>query len=258
MFENLTQTIEPVNTQSSQNQRDARELHRREMAENAIEQLTGQAKETAIRLETDRRARYDSGLETSAPEPDASSTPSRSLPTPNIKIPGSTTLHSITDLLGSVGSRANEKITQLSSPLSGYIYDARNMNASHTDNTEDADRWSRAATPSTNASSSPSATGMDLNDISTPQTGRYSCTHPECTAPPYQTQYLLNSHMNVHSTHRPHFCPVKGCPRAEGGKGFKRKVEMIRHGLVHNSPGYTCPFCPDRERKYERPDLLQR
>ncbi|KAH6980498.1 hypothetical protein EDB80DRAFT_783577 [Ilyonectria destructans] len=34
------------------------------------------------------------------------------------------------------------------------------------------------------------------------------------------------------------------CPRAEGGKGFKRKNEMIRHGLVHNSPGYVCPFCP--------------
>ena len=33
---------------------------------------------------------------------------------------------------------------------------------------------------------------------------------------------------------------------------------MIRHGLVHASPGYVCPFCPDREHKYPRPDNLQR
>ncbi|KAG7290653.1 hypothetical protein NEMBOFW57_000656 [Staphylotrichum longicolle] len=31
---------------------------------------------------------------------------------------------------------------------------------------------------------------------------------------------------------------VPGCARGEGGKGFKRKNEMIRHGLVHESPGY--------------------
>jgi hypothetical protein len=67
-----------------------------------------------------------------------------------------------------------------------------------------------------------------------------------------------SSHANVHSQTRPHFCSVSGCPRAEGGKGFKRKNEMIRHGLVHASPGYVCPFCPDREHKYPRPDNLQR
>jgi hypothetical protein len=33
---------------------------------------------------------------------------------------------------------------------------------------------------------------------------------------------------------------------------------MIRHGLVHESPGYVCPFCPDREHRYPRPDNLQR
>ena len=69
---------------------------------------------------------------------------------------------------------------------------------------------------------------------------------------------LLSSHANVHSSARPHYCPVKGCSRGEGGKGFKRKNEMIRHGLVHDSPGYVCPFCPDREHKYPRPDNLQR
>ncbi|KAL5052052.1 hypothetical protein BDW71DRAFT_202186 [Aspergillus fruticulosus] len=89
-------------------------------------------------------------------------------------------------------------------------------------------------------------------------TGTFRCSHPGCTAPPFQTQYLLNSHANVHSQDRPHFCPIEGCSRGPGGKGFKRKNEMIRHGLVHNSPGYVCPFCPDQQHKYPRPDNLQR
>ena len=55
-----------------------------------------------------------------------------------------------------------------------------------------------------------------------------------------------------------HSCSLAVRPRSEGGKGFKRKNEMIRHGLVHDSPGYVCPFCPDREHKYPRPDNLQR
>ncbi|KAH7078804.1 hypothetical protein BKA63DRAFT_531599 [Paraphoma chrysanthemicola] len=88
--------------------------------------------------------------------------------------------------------------------------------------------------------------------------GTFRCEYAGCNAPPFQTQYLLNSHTNVHSQNRPHYCPVSGCPRSEGGKGFKRKNEMIRHGLVHQSPGYVCPFCPDREHKYPRPDNLQR
>ncbi|KAI1875457.1 hypothetical protein JX265_004515 [Neoarthrinium moseri] len=94
--------------------------------------------------------------------------------------------------------------------------------------------------------------------VTNPQTGSFCCTFPNCTAPPFQTQYLLNSHANVHSSSRPYFCPVPGCPRSEGGKGFKRKNEMIRHGLVHDSPGYVCPFCADREHKYPRADNLQR
>lgn len=107
--------------------------------------------------------------------------------------------------------------------------------------------------------------------------GGFKCEYEGCKAPAFQTQYLLkyihiliylfpvlavadftSSHANVHSSARPHYCPVKGCARAEGGKGFKRKNEMIRHGLVHDSPGYVCPFCPDREHKYPRPDNLQR
>ncbi|KAF5019765.1 hypothetical protein F66182_8202 [Fusarium sp. NRRL 66182] len=118
------------------------------------------------------------------------------------------------------------------------------------------------STPATSASiNSTSITDrMSIDGITHPQpvSGSYTCTYSGCTAAPFQTQYLLNSHMNVHSSIRPHYCPVKGCPRSEGGKGFKRKNEMIRHGLVHDSPGYVCPFCPDREHKYPRPDNLQR
>ncbi|EEQ33136.1 C2H2 type zinc finger domain-containing protein [Microsporum canis CBS 113480] len=88
--------------------------------------------------------------------------------------------------------------------------------------------------------------------------GMFKCNYPGCVALPFQTQYLLNSHANVHSQFRPYYCPVQGCPRSEGGKGFKRKNEMIRHGLVHDSPGYVCPFCPDQRHKYPRPDNLQR
>ncbi|KAK6072069.1 C2H2 type zinc finger protein [Seiridium cupressi] len=99
---------------------------------------------------------------------------------------------------------------------------------------------------------------MSIDHVTNSQIGQFICKFPNCNAAPFQTQYLLNSHANVHSSARPHYCPVKGCPRAEGGKGFKRKNEMIRHGLVHESPGYVCPFCPDREHKYPRPDNLQR
>ncbi|KAH0833738.1 hypothetical protein AYO21_04480 [Fonsecaea monophora] len=58
--------------------------------------------------------------------------------------------------------------------------------------------------------------------------GPFKCTYEGCNAAPFQTQYLLNSHMNVHSDTRTHFCPVKDCPRGHGGLGFKRKNEMIR------------------------------
>ncbi|CAP68610.1 uncharacterized protein PODANS_7_5820 [Podospora anserina S mat+] len=127
---------------------------------------------------------------------------------------------------------------------------------------------SSTATPgSEQSASTPGANNSNHNSIdrigSIPlegvtHIGTYVCKFSGCNAQPFATQYLLNSHANVHSSARPHYCPVAGCPRSEGGKGFKRKNEMIRHGLVHDSPGYVCPFCPDREHKYPRPDNLQR
>ncbi|KAH6687516.1 hypothetical protein VD0002_g2489 [Verticillium dahliae] len=112
--------------------------------------------------------------------------------------------------------------------------------------------------PSLHGSTVPMLDRMSIDGLTNPQPGGFICEFAGCTAPPFQTQYLLNSHANVHSSARPHYCAVPGCPRSEGGKGFKRKNEMIRHGLVHESPGYVCPFCPDREHKYPRPDNLQR
>ena len=111
--------------------------------------------------------------------------------------------------------------------------------------------------PPNSANSSTQTNGNANANLSSGQ-GNYKCTFKDCTAPAFLTQYLLNSHANVHSDERPHYCPVQGCARSEPGNGFKRKNEMIRHGLVHKSPGYVCPFCPDREHKYPRPDNLLR
>ncbi|KAL5612541.1 hypothetical protein BROUX41_004360 [Berkeleyomyces rouxiae] len=93
---------------------------------------------------------------------------------------------------------------------------------------------------------------------SAPKQTDFRCHFEGCKTQPFSTQYLLTSHMNVHSSSRPHYCPFPGCPRAEGGEGFKRKNEMVRHSHIHMSPRYVCPFCPDQDRKYPRPDNLQR
>jgi len=173
---------------------------------------------------------------------------------------------------------------ELPSPTGGrghpYYYGHSRTNTADTPQYSSASDYNgtNTETPSTDNSMSTPANIIDrmsIDGITNPQIGGYQCTYPGCTAPPFQTQvcfhpsscnaqplihvkYLLNSHANVHSSNRPHYCSVKGCPRSEGGKGFKRKNEMIRHGLVHDSPGYVCPFCPDREHKYPRPDNLQR
>ncbi|KAI1769219.1 hypothetical protein GGR53DRAFT_529032 [Hypoxylon sp. FL1150] len=145
------------------------------------------------------------------------------------------------------------------SATSPYYYP--NTGSTNHHRTGDYSSSSNAGTPNGNADILTPATSiterMSIDNMTNP-VGAFICTVQGCTAPPFQTQYLLNSHANVHSSARPHYCHVKGCPRSEGGKGFKRKNEMIRHGLVHDSPGYVCPFCPDREHKYPRPDNLQR
>jgi hypothetical protein len=95
-----------------------------------------------------------------------------------------------------------------------------NSNAGETPNTDHT-----ASTPATSTSiNSTSITDpMSIGGITHPQpiAGLYTCTVNGCNAAPFQTRYLLNSHMNVHSSIRPHYCSVKGCPRSEEGKGFK-------------------------------------
>ncbi|KEF50860.1 uncharacterized protein A1O9_13089, partial [Exophiala aquamarina CBS 119918] len=72
-------------------------------------------------------------------------------------------------------------------------------------------------------------------------TGTFRCACDGCNAIPCPTQ-----------------CMLSRCSRGVGGQGFKRRNELIRHGLVHNSPGYICPFCANHQYKYPRPDNLLR
>ncbi|KAK8120396.1 hypothetical protein PG999_004516 [Apiospora kogelbergensis] len=125
--------------------------------------------------------------------------------------------------------------------------------ASHMPPTSNSGQQQQIPTPASSTTDRRS-----IGNVTSPKTGKFVCKSSGCSVAPFQTQYLLNSHANVHSSLRPHYCTVRGCPRSEGGKGFKRKNELTRHGLVHEPPGYICPFCPDREHKYPRPDNVQR
>jgi hypothetical protein len=91
-----------------------------------------------------------------------------------------------------------------------------------------------ASTASTDHSGLSATSGSASSEV-----GMFRCTFEGCLAKPFH-------------------CPVQGCPRSKHGQGFRRKKEMIRHGFVHESPGYACPFCPDQEHKYPLPDNLQR
>ena len=104
----------------------------------------------------------------------------------------------------------------------------------------------------------PGLTPATISEVLRRTTGGYRCKVPGCNVPPFATQYLLNSHAGVHEWASLHYCTVPGCPREEIGKGFKRKYHLIRHGLVHGSPGFTCPFCPDGDHIYPRPGSLMR
>ncbi|KAH7356440.1 hypothetical protein BKA65DRAFT_579331, partial [Rhexocercosporidium sp. MPI-PUGE-AT-0058] len=119
-------------------------------------------------------------------------------------------------------------------------------------------RGSITKTPSTDKSGSPPTIVIDRMSIDGITNSGFQCSYPGCTTRPFLTKFLLNSHANVHSSNRPYYCSVKGCPRGKSEKGFKRNNKKIRHGLIHSSPGYVCPFYLDREHKYPRPDNLQR
>ncbi len=61
-------------------------------------------------------------------------------------------------------------------------------------------------------------------------TAPYRCPVKGCSIF-FSHQSLLSSHMNVHNVKRIYFCSVDGCPRGPGGRGFKRKNEMIRFAM---------------------------
>ncbi|KAH7324250.1 hypothetical protein B0I35DRAFT_423796 [Stachybotrys elegans] len=46
--------------------------------------------------------------------------------------------------------------------------------------------------------------------LNNPREDAYRCNVLGCSAPPFPTQYLLNSHANIHSSERPHYCPITG------------------------------------------------
>ncbi|KAF4956622.1 hypothetical protein FSARC_11527 [Fusarium sarcochroum] len=163
--------------------------------------------------------------------------------------PSSTFPISLADDLGPPSSSIRNLLSSHPSPPRGnwivsphhatgagvYYYTA---NAGHPRAVTDNSSSNAGETPNTDQCASTSATSTSINSTSiTDRTSIDEITHPE----PLSGSYTL-----------------KGCPRSEGGKGFKRKNELIRHGLVHDSPGYVCPFCPEREHKYPRPDNLQR
>lgn len=52
---------------------------------------------------------------------------------------------------------------------------------------------------------------------------RYKCLVPRCTAKPFRSKSLLDSHKVVHSDARPYSCPIRGCLQS-----FNRKNEMRR------------------------------
>ncbi|RYO80408.1 hypothetical protein DL766_006573 [Monosporascus sp. MC13-8B] len=133
--------------------------------------------------------------------------------------------------------------------LSPYYFSSASSTSNHRSG---PDYSSNGETPNTDPASTPgtqdSINRMSIDSMTNPPMGAFVCKFQGCTAPPFSTQYLLNSHANVHSSARPHYCPVKGCPRSEGGKGFKRKNEMIRHGLVHDSPGHVRVHHVDKDK----------
>ncbi len=204
------------------------------------------------------------GMGSPRPEGNSSSLPSiqeqlgdlRSLPDPHRAMYAHASLGmSRFGAIGHASPPVSPNTAQGITASSSYPYHALPVRPDYNSSTTETPSTEHSAsTPATSITDRISIDGLN-NPVNAPP---YICKVVGCGAPPFQTQYLLNSHANVHSSARPHYCPVKGCSRSEGGKGFKRKNEMIRHGLVHDSPGYVCPFCPDREHKYPRPDNLQR
>ena len=183
---------------------DARELHRREVAQQEISDLPEAAREVKITEERERMRAYERGRET--------------VPSSRASLPESL----------SINENAPLGIHNSASPLIDI-----------------SDDWSTmSSVGATRPAQYPS-----------PQS-RVSDYFPQAYAHGQPSTAYSDASPRDSSTM--YYCPVPGCARSEGGRGFKRKNEMIRHGLIHESPGYICPFCPEREHKYPRSKNLRR
>jgi hypothetical protein len=40
--------------------------------------------------------------------------------------------------------------------------------------------------------------------------------------------------------------------------GYKRMNTIMRHGIMHESPGYVCSFCSNQQHNYLQPDNIHR
>ncbi|KAF2493283.1 hypothetical protein BU16DRAFT_619624 [Lophium mytilinum] len=88
-----------------------------------------------------------------------------------------------------------------------------------------------------------------------PGASGFKCGHFGCTAPLFQTQYLLHCHTTIHSETSGYISRVTNRPRARGGKGSIRRNEMTQSGsLVPLSPSRPRNTHPSDD--YSSPSML--
>lgn len=93
------------------------------------------------------------------------------------------------------------------------------------------------------ASSHTSPALRDFSILLSGDTALHYCTTVDCDAGPFKHKIDLESHEETHTFERQHQCPFPGCLRGMKGKGFRSKGAMLLHRLLHDYPGYQCPFC---------------
>ncbi|KAI0439364.1 hypothetical protein F4803DRAFT_554140 [Xylaria telfairii] len=236
-------TDSPIDFAAELSLGDQRENARREAARSKIEKLTGLAKIRArvdeatfiLMFEEERESRLKSHLESAIKAKSADSASN------NDSSDSST---------GAQSNMSSEPPTRHDPPPTNPVSRhplPRLLSTNHEDFRNSTGVPSSINIHLDSPIESPRVDSTSVRAVMSPPGGPFICTFEGCTAQPFQTEYLLHSHAYTHSSARPHYCPVKGCSRGEGGLGFKRKNEMIRHGLIHDSPGYLCPFPPDWE-----------
>ena len=90
----------------------------------------------------------------------------------------------------------------------------------------------------------------------------FTCKFVACSGRLFQTQDLLEyvifyydqcSDLDVrlieirYHINAVHYCPIRGCARYQGRKGFADAAEKEIHLLMHSNDKYSCPFCWEPE-----------